>query len=72
MPGLSVSQGAVAHSTPEAEIIAAATAMRKVGIPAMVIWRTSTIVVGQVTETRLALVASVAVPAATADAKTPS
>merc|ERR1712051_712191 len=31
--GLSISQNAVAHSTPEAEIIAAAAAVRKVGVP---------------------------------------
>ena len=35
---LSTAQTAVAHSTPEAEIVAGATALRKIGIPSMVIW----------------------------------
>ena len=35
---LSAAQTSVAHSTPEAEIVAGATALRKVGIPSMVIW----------------------------------
>ena len=58
MSGLSVSQGAVAHSTPEAEIIAAATALRKVGIPAMVIWEKLKTSFGPLSNTGLALVAS--------------
>ena len=35
---LSAGQTAVAHSTPQAEIVAGATALRKTGIPSMIIW----------------------------------
>ena len=36
--GNSSSQTAVSHSTPEAEIVAAAAALRKTGIPSMIVW----------------------------------
>ena len=39
--GNSSSQTAVSHSTPEAEIVAAAAALRKSGIPSMIIWETT-------------------------------
>ena len=37
---MSKKQGSVAHCTPEAEIVAANTAVRSVGIPAIYLWRT--------------------------------
>ena len=38
MEGMSIAQTAVAHSTPESEIMAAWTALRKTGFPALVFW----------------------------------
>ena len=38
LAGLSKRQGCVSHSTPEAEIVAADTAVRTIGLPAMDLW----------------------------------
>ena len=40
LSGVSKKQSAVSHSTPEAEIVAAAQALRTVGLPALDLWDT--------------------------------
>ena len=54
-----MAQGAVAHSTPEAEIVAAAAALRKLGIPAMIIWKTLKVDPGEASDAVTAAVEGV-------------